>query len=579
MPHAITCLAIAAALLAYLPWQLANADQAAKASRAPQAPATQNAKFVDLSLLIAPELPCTWPGRFPFFQLHRYRQLGPESAYNCDSLLLDPNTGTQMDVPPHSIPVPDSSLPNASPAGAMFPERVPPWQFCGQACVIDCTDLLSSARNGQSPMVTKDHVRAWESQNRPLEAGDVVLFRSGYSDTYYRPLPEGRRFIAEPAEGRAPAWPDPDVGCMEYLATRGVLLVGTDSPSMGPLPSELAEPTHVAGLKHGMIFTEGLTNLGELPATGAFYAMLAPNHIHTLGTEVRAVAVVGEPTAEKLIASAAKKQVVDLSVPLSPDLPLTWPGRGMGNHRQPFLKIPFEFNRNVGLPFTIHHLDSQAGTHLVPPAYALPAPSDPAPAYAPEVRGWLAEYERLFGPRGTSEITTDRVPLSQMSGLARVMDVRQLEKSTRSADWPASPKITPQMIQKFEQDSAPLEPGQILVFKCGWSDRYCQPGPAAAACMEDPINGRSEGWPAPTPEAIAYLAKCGIRCVATDAPTIGGVDPKQALWTYWLLGSRDMVAIEYLKNLDQLPEQAYLLFAPIKIHNCHGGYGRALALY
>ena len=43
------------------------------------------------------------------------------------------------------------------------------------------------------------------------------------------------------------------------------MTLGTDSASMGPLP-DLAEPTHYAGLKHGMIWTEGATNLGALPA-------------------------------------------------------------------------------------------------------------------------------------------------------------------------------------------------------------------------------------------------------------------------------------------------------------------------
>ena len=39
------------------------------------------------------------------------------------------------------------------------------------------------------------------------------------------------------------------------------MTLGTDSTSMGPLP-DLAEPTHYAGLKHGMIWTESATGLG-----------------------------------------------------------------------------------------------------------------------------------------------------------------------------------------------------------------------------------------------------------------------------------------------------------------------------
>jgi kynurenine formamidase len=67
--------------------------------------------------------------------------------------------------------------------------------------------------------------------------------------------------------------------------------------------------------------------------------------------------------------------------------------------------------------------------------------------------------------------------------------------------------------------------------------------------------------------------------VATDAPTLGGVEPKRALWTYWMLGSKGMAGVEYLTNVRSMPEGASFLFAAIKIRGCHGGPGRAIALY
>jgi len=97
--------------------------------------------------------------------------------------------------------------------------------------------------------------------------------------------------------------------------------------------------------------------------------------------------------------------------------------------------------------------------------------------------------------------------------------------------------------------------------------------------MVDPLNGKSEGWPAPGPDAIRYLAGKGIRCLATDGPTLGGVGPKQALWTNWMLGGKGMAGVEYLMNVGKLPEKAYFLFAAVKIRGCHGGPGRAIALY
>ncbi len=252
--------------------------KAAAADKSTAADSEAAPKFVDLSLMVAPELPGSWPAAgFPPFHMNGYLRIGPLSAYNSEILALDGNTGTQLDVPPHSVPHPDTGLPNAGPFGRVFTDKVPAWQFGGEACVVDCRDLVESAANGHSALVKKERIAAWERSHRPLAFGDVVLFYSGYSDKFFRPFPAGRRYLADPVEGRTPAWPDPDPDCMEYLASRKVMALATDSASMGPLP-DLAEPTHLAGLKYGMIWTESGTGFGHLPATGAFYCILSPKH-------------------------------------------------------------------------------------------------------------------------------------------------------------------------------------------------------------------------------------------------------------------------------------------------------------
>jgi hypothetical protein len=103
-----------------------------------------------------------------------------------------------------------------------------------------------------------------------------------------------------------------------------------------------------------------------------------------------------------------------------------------------------------------------------------------------------------------------------------------------------------------------------VVFRSGWSDKYLRPFPTGNSRMADPINGKTEGWPAPGADAMLYRARKGVRCVATDGPTFGGAEPKRALFTYWALGGSSMAGVEYLTNLDQLPEGAYFLFAAPK---------------
>jgi kynurenine formamidase len=527
--------------------------------------------------MVAPEYPCTWP-TFPPFLINHYQRIGPRFPYNSDVLIIDGNTGTQLDVPPHSVTPAESSLPNAGPFGRAYTETIPPWQFAGEACVIDCRGLRESPSPGHSQLIKAERIISWQNKHRPLGPGDVVLFWSGYSDAYYKPFPEGRRYAAQPVEGSAPAWPDPDPECMEYLAGRGVMTLGTDSASMGPLP-DLAEPTHFAGLKHGMIWTESATGLGVLPPTGAFYCMLGPKYAGGAYSECRALAIVGDPLARRLIDSARKHNVVDLSVVISADLPVAWPGAGIGYHRQPFVRVRYGLSQSTRTPFEFHMLDSHTGTHLVPPAYALPPRGFDDATYAPQVREWLADFERAYGRRGTSEVTAEQVPLAQTCGPARVIDVRRFVGTTHRNRWPDSPEISPGDIQTFEKEHGELQSGDIVIFYSGWSDQYCQPLPLGKACMDDPLNGQCEGWPAPGPDAVVYLAKKGIRCVATDGPTLGGVKPRTALMTYWALGSRGMVGVEYLTNVGRMPQRAYFIFAAPKIRGCHGGPGRAIALY
>ena len=534
-------------------------------------------RFVDHSLLVAPEYPCTWPSGFPSFQINHFKTIGPDSPYNIDVLTIDGNTGTQLDVPPHSVARPELKLPNSGKFGRAFTHAIEPWQFGGEACVVDTRDLLDQAAKGVSPLVLAKHVKRFESRHRPVRFGDVVLFRSGYSDKYYRPFPAGHRFIAAALERKSPGYPNPDPDCMEYLASKKVMILGTDSASMGPLPN-LAEPTHYAGLKYGMVWTESATRLGELPATGAFYCTLGPRHKDGPYGEIRAFSIVGGSLPARLIESAREKRAIDLSPVLATDLPVSSPGKGVGQHRHPYLKVDFLYAPHLALHHHTHIMDSQTGTSLVPPSFALP-PKGVEVEYAPEVRALLAEYERDYGPRGTSSMTTEQVPIEWTCGAARVIDVTALVGTLAKQSWPGSPEIKPTLIMNWEKQHGALKRGDIVIFRTGHIDKYFKPKPDDAGLWSDPLNGVREGWPAPGPDAIVYLAKRGIRCVATDAPDLGGVNPRQALKTYWALGSREMVGVEFLHNVGRVPPNAYFLFAAIKIRDCHGGPGRAIVLH
>lgn len=542
--------------------------------------AQENAKtqFVDCSLLVAAEYPATWPTHpFPRFQLIHEQQVGPTSVYNIDVLLMDGNTGTQMDVPPHSVVRPELKREKSGPYGTAFTEKIEAWQFGGEACIVDVRHMLDQAPNGVSPLVMPADIEKFEAAHRRVGFGDVVLFRSDYSDRYYRPFPDGHRYIADVVDRLAPGYPDPGPETMEFLATRGVMTLGTDSASMGPMPV-LAEPTHYAGLRHGMIWTEGATGLSQLPSTGAYYVMLSPRHAGGMYSETRAFAVTGGSLPARLIEAARGRRAADLSPVMDMKTPITNPGANAGRHRQVYVKVDFLYSPDLDLWHHTHLMDATAGTHLITPSFALP-PAGTDVEYSPEVRGWLSEYESRYGKRGFSERTTEKVPLDWTCGDARIVDVRSLSGSTRVSDVPRSPEITVDMLKADEKAQGEFSPGQIVIFRTGHLDRHLKPAPDDKGLWADPLSGKSEGWAAPGPDAIQYLGSRGIRCVATDAPDLGGVEPRRAAMTYWALGSADMVGVEFLYNLESVRANSYFLFAPIRIDGCHAGPGRAIVLW
>jgi kynurenine formamidase len=529
---------------------------------------------VDLSLLIGPNLPSGWPSSYlPPFIIMRYVRHGP-GPYASDALVIDEHTATHWDAPPHFIPPPITGLPNAGDTGDTPSDRTPVWQFVGEGCVIDVRNLLDEGQ----PTITRQVVMAWEEAHRQLGPNDLVLFRSDYSDKFYRPFPAGRRYVSDPLQGAAPPWTGVHPDCMAYLAGKKVKAVGIDAPNIGPASPD-AIATHIVGLTGGLLLIEGLTNLGSLPPTGRFVAMLGPKHANGSGGETRVLAIDDATVAPRLIRSAQLQQVIDLSLLLREDLPGWWPGVGVGNFRVPYGSRTLHSWEQSGGPALVrtHVMDGQTGTHVVPPSYSVPRPYFDCNRYDEKTRQAKERFEELYGPLGTTTLTADKVPLGLLAGPARVIDVKHL---VGTASPGQSPAIRIPDVHRHEKKFGRIRPGEIVIFNSGHSDRFYQPFPHGSRCIAEPINGQAEGWPAPDAETVIYLDAKGVRCVGTDAPSMGATDPALALQVYWAGGSRGMCFVEYLTNVGQLPPTgAYFLFAPVKIKNGNGGYGRALALF
>jgi kynurenine formamidase len=199
-------------------------------------------------------------------------------------MIHDDHTGTHCDAPAHQVPTVESGLPNAGPMGKVTVEQLDPRQMMGPACVIDCTDLLEQVDRSvrRSPIITREKVQAWEKQYGELRKDDIVLFRTTWTDLYYKEFPEGLRFTRH--------HPAPNGRTMEYLVERGVKLVGLDTLGIGMFQDDY-EPHLVAG-HAGMIVVEKLTNLSELPPRGAFFIFLPWKVKRASGGLGRAIALV-----------------------------------------------------------------------------------------------------------------------------------------------------------------------------------------------------------------------------------------------------------------------------------------------
>lgn len=530
-----------------------------------------------LSVLLSPELPCWWPG-LPEYQCIPYHVIGPAPSRS-NLTIIDEHTGTHFDAPAHWIPPLKSGLPHATVYGEITNEKVPVWQFMGEACVIDVSGILNQAPDGKSPIITRAMVEQWERQHRRLAAGDVVIFASGYDDQYYKPLPQGRRLIAEPLEGKAPSFPGPDGPCMEYLVERGIRHIAIDSPSLGPAPG--GDQTHWSGLGAGAIFTELLAHCGSLPATGTFFAFLPVKLAGASGGPGRAIAITEPALAGKLIQAAKQQRVADLSLVNGPDYPDYWVGGGAGNNMFPHTVAVFNrWDGWRGPYFTQTHLiDAHTGTHFDPPSHFLPNPGFDNRTYDEWTQGVLKDYEGKYGPRGTSEVFAADYPLHQMMGPARVIDVMGRIGTTASEEWPKSPEIRVEDIKTHEQLYGPIQAGDVVLFKTGWSDRYYLPGVYGQRVGPEAIDGKAEGWPAPNVEAILYLAEKDVACVGIDAPSVGAVTGRESVQVHWAGFSQGMNYVEFLTGLGGLPPQgAFFIFLPLKQKGVPGGIGRAVAI-
>ena len=214
------------------------------------------ARLIDLSHPIEAGM-TTYPGLpVPEFRHHLTREASrahyaPGVEFRIDIATLCGNTGTYVDSPSHRWA-------DGQDLASLPLERL-----------VDVPAVRIDATNGGRAI----HAGAFESHEL---AGMAVLVHTGF-DRHWRTEAYGHDnpFLA--------------LDAVELLVAAGAAIVGIDSLNIDDT-GDKARPAHSGLLQAGIPICEHLTNLGAVPATGAFFTALPAPFVDLVTAPVRAVA-------------------------------------------------------------------------------------------------------------------------------------------------------------------------------------------------------------------------------------------------------------------------------------------------
>lgn len=248
----------------------------APASLAAQEIDVSNARLVDLSHAFNSET-LYWPTSPSAFELEQLAFGMTEAGYfyAANTLCTPEHGGTHLDAPLHF-----------SEAG-MSAHEVPLARLVAPAVVIDVSE---QAEADPDYRLTRGDVLAFEREHGRIEPGTIVLLRTGWSQFW----PDAEAYLGDDTPGDAsnlhfPSFGEDAARLLVEERRAGVLGVDVASIDNGAstdfMVHRIAAAQNVPGL-------ENLTNLDELPPTGAVVVALPMKIEGGSGGPLRAIAMV-----------------------------------------------------------------------------------------------------------------------------------------------------------------------------------------------------------------------------------------------------------------------------------------------
>jgi kynurenine formamidase len=240
-------------------------------------------RVVDLTVPLEPSTPTIQlPPQFapskPFAleEISRYDARGP--AWYWNNIACGEHTGTHFDAPIHWVTGKDYAN-NAT-------HNIPVERFIGPACVID---VAREAQADPDFLITRATIEAWEAAHGTIPAHAWVLIRTDWSHRK-----SAKDFLNIGADGAHTPGFHPQA--VPFLAKErdilgvGVETVGTDA---GQAPSfEPMFPCHTIMHGSNRFGLASLTNLEQLPATGAVVIAPPLKIVNGSGSPLRVLALV-----------------------------------------------------------------------------------------------------------------------------------------------------------------------------------------------------------------------------------------------------------------------------------------------